>query len=104
MGNSFPVHFALKNTPDNLLKSKMFGKAHIEASKNQKTILIPSSSIIGSDVKPQVYLIVDGKAKLHDISISRRLGAKAVVSKGIKEGDVIITAGFINLFDDTSRS
>ena len=99
MGNSFPVHFVLENAPVNKLKSKMFGKVQIEDQESHEAIMIPSSAIIGSDIQPKVYLIVDGKAKLQTISISRRFNNKAVVQQGVKFGDVVITSGFINLFD-----
>jgi membrane fusion protein (multidrug efflux system) len=68
-------------------------------SGDAKSILIPSSAIIGSNIQPQVYLVEDGKAVLQKISISRRIGNKAVIESGIVEGDVIVTSGFINLFD-----
>ncbi|MFT7614164.1 MAG: membrane fusion protein (multidrug efflux system), partial [Parvicellaceae bacterium] len=64
-----------------------------------KSILIPSSAIIGSTIQPQVYLVKGGKAVLQKVSISRRIGNKAVIENGVKEGDVIITSGFINLYD-----
>jgi membrane fusion protein (multidrug efflux system) len=44
-------------------------------------------------------LIADGKAKLQNISVSNRINNQAIIQSGIKEGDVVITAGFINLFD-----
>lgn len=99
MGNNFPIEFTVKNTSDKKLKSKMFGKVKLKATDEKSSILIPTSSIIGSNIQPQVYLIVDGKAKLQAISVSNRINNQAIIQSGIKEGDVVITAGFINLFD-----
>jgi membrane fusion protein (multidrug efflux system) len=99
MGNSFPVQFQVENTSENSIKSKMFGEVSVTLSGEGKSILIPSSAIIGSTIQPQVYLVKGGKAVLQKVSISRRIGNKAVIENGVKEGDVIITSGFINLYD-----
>ncbi len=99
MGNSFPVQFTVINTPDMKIKSGMFGKVFLKNERSDKDIFIPSSAILGTANQPQVYLIQNGKAVLQNIVVSRRIGNKATVSKGIKEGDILITDGFINLFD-----
>jgi hypothetical protein len=41
----------------------------------------------------------NGKAILQNISTTTRYQDKILVSRGLSEGDVIITNGFINLFD-----
>ena len=99
MGNSFPVHFKVKNGSETSIKAKMFGEVVVNMSGANKSILIPSSAIIGSNIQPQVYVVKDGKAVLQKISVSRRIGNKAVIKTGMNEGDVIVTSGFINLFD-----
>ncbi len=99
MGNSFPVQFLVANTPDLKIKSGMSGSVLVANQNEQKQIVIPSSSIVGTNIKPQVYIVKQGKATLSDISISKRIGNKIVIDKGLAEGDVIVTNGFINLFD-----
>ncbi|MBK6984290.1 MAG: efflux RND transporter periplasmic adaptor subunit [Bacteroidetes bacterium] len=102
MGSSFPVQFIVSNTSDFKIKSGMFGKINLK-SDNQKTgIIIPSSAIIGSSSQPQVYKVKNGKAVLHYITIAQKIKNKTVVSKGLEEGDVIVTNGFINLFDNAN--
>jgi hypothetical protein len=54
---------------------------------------------VGSTIQPQVYIVKNGKAMLHPISVSQRMENKVVVQSGLHEGDVIVTSGFINLFD-----
>lgn len=104
MGNSFPVQFLVSNTPDLKIKSGMSGSVLVSKKNEQKQIIIPASSIVGTNIKPQVYKVQDGKATLSDISISKRIGSKVVVSKGLTNGDVIVTNGFINLFDGANVS
>ena len=82
----------------------MFGKVLPKATgmKNngeEKFIIIPASAIVGTNIQPQVYLVKNGKAILQNITTSNRFQNKVQVSGGLTEGDVIITNGFINLFD-----
>ncbi|MBK8055737.1 MAG: efflux RND transporter periplasmic adaptor subunit [Saprospiraceae bacterium] len=99
MGSSFPVQFTVNNTSDLKIKSGMFGKVNLKNETQEQGIIIPASSIVGTANQQQVYLIKNGKAVLHNITISKKIQNKAVVSSGLKAGDVIVTNGFINLFD-----
>ncbi|MBK7668632.1 MAG: efflux RND transporter periplasmic adaptor subunit [Sphingobacteriaceae bacterium] len=102
MGSSFPVQFIVNNTSDFKIKSGMFGKVNLK-SDNQKTgIIIPASAIVGSSSQPQVYKVKNGKAVLHNITIAQKIKNKTILSKGLEEGDVIVTNGFINLFDNAN--
>lgn len=104
MGNSFLVQFLVGNTPDLKIKSGMSGSVLVANKNEQKQIIIPSSSIVGTNIKPQVYKVKQGKVTLSDITISKRIGNRVVVEKGLIEGDVIVTNGFINLFDGANVS
>ena len=99
MGSSFPVQFTVNNTSDLKIKSGMFGKVILKSDNQEKNIIIPASAMVGSENQPQIYLIKNGKAVLQNITISKKIQNKVVVSSGLKEGDVIVTNGFINLFD-----
>jgi multidrug efflux pump subunit AcrA (membrane-fusion protein) len=80
----------------------MFGKVLLKNETSGKGIIIPSSAIQGTDNQPQVYVVKNGKALLQNITISKKTQNKAVVSNGLNEGDVIVTNGFINLFDEAN--
>ena len=99
MGNSFPIQFALDNTKDLKIKSNMFGKVVMDEMSAKESITIPASAIVGSDLEPKVYIVENGKAVLKSITVARRFQNKVVVGSGLKNGDQIITTGFINLFD-----
>lgn len=110
MGSSFPIQFAVNNTSDLKIKSGMFGKVSsigIETKANiqqDQGIIISSSAIIGTSDQPQVYLVKDGKAILQNIVISNKIQNKVVVASGLKAGDILITSGFINLFNGANVS
>lgn len=99
IGNSFPVELSVENTPDQMIRSGMFGKVLRLNNPDDQLITIPASSVVGTNIKPQVYKIIGNKAMLNDITISNRFGDKILVSRGLTAGDVIITGGFVNLFD-----
>ena len=99
IGSSFPVQFMVNNTSDLKIKSGMFGKVLLKSETYRKGIIIPSSAIQGTENQPQVYIVKNGKAFLQNITISNKIQNKAVVPSGLNEGDVIVTNGFINLFD-----
>lgn len=104
MSHDFPVLFAVKNTKDLKVKAGMFGNIHVERETASKYVIIEASAIIGSNKHPQVYIVKDGKAYVKDIVISSRFKNKAVISKGLNQGDLLVTTGFINLFDGANVS
>jgi hypothetical protein len=77
----------------------MFGKVNLKNDNQEKSIIISASAIVGAANQPQVYLIKNGKSVLQNITISKKIQNKAIVLSGLNEGDVIVTNGFINLFD-----
>lgn len=98
-GNSFPVQLSVNNTTDIKIKSGMFGKVNIANDNPEKQIIIPASAVVGTAQLPQVFMVKDKKAVLQNIVVSQRFGNKAVISEGIREGDIVVTGGFINLFE-----
>lgn len=99
MGNSFPVEFEIKNTKNQSIKAGMFGKLQLDNKDAAQKIVIPASTIVGSNIQPQVYLVKDGKAVLHNVVVAKRIGNTVIIGSGLKEGDEIVSNGFINLYD-----
>ena len=102
MGNSFPIQFQVANTKNLNIKSGMFGKVSLSETKQEQGILIPTSAIIEENGIAKVYLIKNGKAVLQTITTSKTIGNKTLVSSGLNENDIIVTNGFINLFDNAN--
>jgi membrane fusion protein (multidrug efflux system) len=102
MASSFPIQFLVKNTSGLKIKLGMFGKVYLTNLTQEKGIMIPASAIVGTVNQSQIFLVKNGKSVLQNITVSRRIKNKAMVSSGLKEGDVIVTNGFINLFDQAN--
>ncbi len=103
-GNSFPVQFSVQNTADLKLKSGMFGKLSVNVEQKSAQISIPARAIVGTTEQPQVYVAKNGKAVLQNITVSERYGNRATVSSGLSGGELLITNGFLNLFDGANIS
>jgi RND family efflux transporter MFP subunit len=102
MGNSFPIQFQVTNTKNLSIKSGMFGKVSLSESKQEQGILIPASAITEENGIAKVYVIKNGKAVLQTITTSKTIGNKTLVSCGLNKNDIIVTNGFINLFDNAN--
>lgn len=104
MGSSFPIQLTVNNTSDLKIKAGMFGKVLIKNEMPERGIVIPSAALQGNVNQPQVYVVKNGKAVLQNIVVAKRTKDKVVVSSGLTEGDIIVTNGFINLFDGANVS
>jgi RND family efflux transporter MFP subunit len=96
---SFPVQFIVNNPILNQLKSGMFGKVQLQQTTATEGLYIPVSLIQGSEENASVYVVKNNKAVLQKISIKTKIQDKVLVTDGIKQGDVLVSKGFINLFD-----
>jgi|SRR5690554_521458 len=98
-GGSYPVQFLVNNTADHRIRSGMFGKVKMKRSAAEKGIYISSSILQGSEAHPFVYKIIDGKAVLKSVVIKKKVKDKLMISDGINAGDILISKGFVNLFE-----
>ena len=104
IGSSFPVQFELQNTSDFKLKAGMLGRISKNTNGTIKGIILPAAVLQGSADSPKVYVVSDGKAVLKPVTISSRIDNRVVIGSGITEGDEVIVAGFINLFEGAKVS
>ena len=72
-----------------------FVKVFIAASKDVKSILIPTNSIIPDDKNKQVVLVKGGKASFINVETGVRQANNIEVVKGIKEGDTVVVTGLL---------
>ncbi len=70
-------------------------KVYIAANKNNKSILIPTNSIIPDDKNKQVVLVKGGKASFVNVETGARQANNIEVVKGIKEGDSVVVTGLL---------
>lgn len=98
-GNLFQVHFRADNTRDQMIKAGMFGEASVSAGTEGQALVIASTAVQSANGEDAVYVIESGKAVLRPVVIGRRVGQNAIVLSGLDAGEVMISGGFLDLYD-----
>lgn len=97
---SYIARITLPSPPDEV-QLGMTASVVIDISRNagQQTTLIPLSAIYQTDKQPQVWLVRDGKVQLQNVTITNFSNNQVVVTSGLQEGDIIVTAGVHKLIN-----
>jgi len=93
----FPVEIELVNNPEHPLKAGMFGTVAFGFNGKREAISIPRNAIVGSIKTPRVFVVIDNKAVLKDVSIGSASEKDVEITQGLAVGDVVVTSGQINL-------
>lgn len=97
---NFPIEMEVSNNKTNKLKAGMYGTAIFKFPSQQPTITIPRGSFIGSVSSNQIFVLEKGNtAKVRKVIAGRILGDQVEILDGLKEGEIAITSGQINLVD-----
>jgi membrane fusion protein (multidrug efflux system) len=79
---------------------RMFARISVQGKKFDNAILVPDSAIITT---PRGYHVVftmeKGRAKMKKVEIGIEKGSLVQIISGLNEGDVVITAGNLDLKD-----
>ncbi len=94
----FPVEITVPNN-FNKLKAGMYGTAVFNRAGTNNVLTIPRQAFVGSVSDNQVFVVRDNVAYLTKIQSGINYGDKVEVISGLKEGDVVVTSGQINLSD-----
>ena len=95
---SFPVELEIKNA-DHALRAGMYGTAYFGSNDSLRTLVIPRAAFVGSVSSHEVFLVKGGKAVLTTVMPGRIAGDNIEVISGLKQGDVVVTSGQVNLVD-----
>lgn len=104
---NFPVEIVITNNTNNQIKAGMYGSAIFgkgESANEKAVTTIPRNAFIGGVGNNQVFVVNDSVAKLIKVTSGRIFGEEVEVLQGLKEGDVVVTSGQINLQDGTKVS
>ncbi len=102
---NFPVEIEIANNPGSELKAGMYGSVVFGEGKSQQAITtIPRNAFVGGVGNNQVFVVNGDVAKLTKVTSGRIYGEVVEILDGLKEGDVVVTSGQINLQDGTKVS
>jgi RND family efflux transporter MFP subunit len=96
----FPVEIEMVNDASHPLRAGMFGTAAFGSQSSREALLIPRNSIVGSIKTPKVYVVENNKSVLREIRIGSANDHEVEVLDGLKEGEMVVTSGQINLDDN----
>lgn len=97
----FPVEINLNN-PQKKLRAGMYATAIFNEKGPNDVLVIPRKAFVGSVNDNQVFIVKDKTAYLTKIRTGSNYGSKVQVREGLKEGDIVVTSGQINLTDGTA--
>ncbi|MCA3055099.1 MAG: efflux RND transporter periplasmic adaptor subunit [Rhodocyclaceae bacterium] len=100
-GRALVVRAGLKNVGTRL-RPGMFARVSLASSEQQTSLTVPEQSLIpvGDDVF--VFKIVDNRALRTKVEVGQRQTGIAEITRGLRDGDVVVTAGQPKLRDGTS--
>lgn len=93
----FPVETEVVNDPRHPVKAGMFGVAAFTSGKARECLVIPRNAIIGSVKEPKVFVIEGDRSVIKPIRIGSADDKQVEVLDGLKEGELVVTSGQINL-------
>ena len=98
---NFPLEIEVANNAKSSLKAGMYGTAVFNFPKQAPSILVPRTSFVGSVSSNQVYVLDQATktSKTRTVVTGRILGENVEILDGLKEGEIVITSGQINLAD-----
>ncbi len=98
---NFPIEVEVANDNTLNLKAGMYGSVEFNYKEGDQKLIIPRTAFVGSVNNNEVFVVENGLAKMKNVVAGRILGDEVEVLKGLKENDVVITTGQINLTDGT---
>lgn len=100
VARSVQVRATLPN-PDGLLKPGMFLTVNLQRDRGA-VLLAPEAAIVPERGLQYVYLVVDGKARLQEVTLGRRAPGWVEIVAGASEGDLLIVEGTHKVRDGTT--
>ncbi len=96
---TFPLVIEWENTEDRIIRAGLAGIAYIESFSLGSSIIIPAAAVSSRAGETVVFVAEDGRAVQRPIVLAGKRGARAAVSEGLQEGEVVVVTGLGNLED-----
>ena len=96
---TFRVVCAFDNAPE--LRPGMFGRIEVVYDQRQDALTVPRIALLEDEGEPAVYMVVGKKAKRVSVKLGYTNGEIAEVRSGLKDGDMVVTAGKVAIRDGT---
>jgi membrane fusion protein (multidrug efflux system) len=91
-GRSIAVRARLPN-PDGLLRPGLFARVVLTVREEPAAVLVPEAAVTPFGGRILVTKVVDGRATPQPVSVGIRRDGLVQITEGLREGDIVITAG-----------
>lgn len=98
--HNYPVEVVISN--NGKLKAGTFANVTVNIPGNGSALSIPREALLGSSKNAKVYIVKDGKTQTRDITVTGGNEKVLFVSNGLAKGELVVTAGQINLIEGMS--
>jgi membrane fusion protein, multidrug efflux system len=98
--HTYPVEVVISNREETPLKANMFGKVTFRPQYQKKALLLPRAALVGSVTMPQVFVVSQSVARLHNIEIGEARGLNVEILSGLTPSDTVVLNGQYNLRDN----
>ncbi|MDR0803006.1 efflux RND transporter periplasmic adaptor subunit [Fluviicola sp.] len=99
--HNFKVQVEVPN-PKRELMAGMYGSVRIGNNTSKTALSVPRVALVGSSKNPQVYVVRGRKAYLTNFTAGTSDGDYIEIVDGIKQGDIIVVKGQVNLQDKSN--
>ena len=96
---TFRVVCAFDNAAE--LRPGMFGRIEVIYDQREDALTVPRIALLEDEGEPAVYVIRANKAKRVPVTLGYTNGELAEIRSGVKEGDMVVTAGKVAIRDGT---
>lgn len=96
---TFRVVCAFDNAPE--LRPGMFGRIEVVFDQRQDALTVPRIALLEDEGEPALYIVRGKTAKRTLVKVGYSNGELAEILSGVKEGDMVVTAGKVAIRDGT---
>ncbi|MDP4290761.1 MAG: efflux RND transporter periplasmic adaptor subunit [Bacteroidota bacterium] len=97
--HDYPIEISIENIKKFPLKAGTFVNVNIELKNPTVPLVIPREALVGSLSEASVYVYENGVANQRKVTIGRDYNNYLEVLDGLKENELVITNGQINITD-----
>ena|SRR3990167_5010160 len=96
---TFRVVCAFDNAPE--LRPGMFGRIEVVYDQRLDALTVPRIALLEDEGEPALYIVRGKNAKRTTVTVGYSNGELAEILSGVKEGDMVVTAGKVAIRDGT---
>lgn len=96
---TFRVVCAFDNAPE--LRPGMFGRIEVVYDQRQDALTVPRIALLEDEGEPALYIVRGKIAKRTPVTVGYSNGELAEILTGVKDGDLVVTAGKVAIRDGT---